>query len=141
MLILTYLLHTNTDWAQFVVRTILGIVFFAHGAQKMFGWFKGPGLNNSIKAMHEHIHIPAALGFLAIAAEFFGGIGLIIGLFSRIAATDVVVIMGVAIVLVHGRHGLFPLVRGEFQIFREVIEFLIDRPWAMNRRARVIRAL
>jgi putative oxidoreductase len=105
--ILTYLLYTNADWVQFVVRVTLGIVFFAHGAQKMFGWFKGPGLNNSIKTMHEHIHIPAALGLLAIAAEFFGGVGLIVGLLSRIAAAGIVVIMLVAIVLVHGRHGLF----------------------------------
>ena len=104
---MTYLLHTNGDWVQLVVRVTLGIVFFAHGAQKMLGWFKGPGLKNSIKALTDHMHIPAALGFLAIAAEFFGGLGLIVGLLSRIAAAGVVVIMVVAIVLVHGRYGLF----------------------------------
>jgi putative oxidoreductase len=105
--ILTYLLYTNADWVQLVVRVTLGIVFFAHGAQKMLGWFKGPGLKNSIKSLTEYMHIPAALGFLAIAAEFFGGLGLIVGLLSRVAAAGVVVIMVVAIVLVHGRHGLF----------------------------------
>lgn len=104
---LTYLLHTDSDWLQFLVRLILGIVFFAHGAQKMLGWFKGPGLKNSIKSLNEHVNIPAPLGFLAIAAEFFGGVGLILGLLSRIAAGNVAVIMVVAIVLVHGRHGLF----------------------------------
>lgn len=104
---LTYLLHTNSDWLQLLVRLILGIVFFAHGGQKMLGWFKGPGLKNSLKTLNEHMHIPAALGFLAIVAEFFGGAGLIVGLLSRIAAVSVVVIMVVAIVLVHGRHGLF----------------------------------
>jgi len=104
---LTYLLHTNADWVQLVARVTLGIVFFAHGAQKMLGWFKGPGLKNSIKTLAEHMHIPAALGFLAIATEFFGGGGLIVGLLSRIAATGVLVIMVVAIVLVHGRYGLF----------------------------------
>jgi putative oxidoreductase len=90
-----------------VVRVILGIVFFAHGSQKMLGWFKGPGLKNSIKSLNEHANIPAALGFLAIAAEFFGGVGLIVGLLSRIAAAGVVVTMVVAIVLVHRRYGLF----------------------------------
>jgi putative oxidoreductase len=104
---LIYLLHTNADWAQFVARVTLGIVFFAHGAQKMLGWFKGPGLKNSTKTLAEHMHIPVALGFLAIAVEFFGGVGLIVGLLSRIAAAGVVVIMLVAIVLVHGRYGLF----------------------------------
>jgi putative oxidoreductase len=44
---------------------------------------------------------------LALAAEFFGGVGLILGLLSRIAAVSIAVIMVVAIVLVHGRHGLF----------------------------------
>jgi putative oxidoreductase len=73
----------------------------------MLGWFKGPGLKNSIKSLNEHMHIPAALGFVAIAAEFFGGAGLIVGLLSRIAAAGIVVIMVVAIVFVHGRHGLF----------------------------------
>jgi putative oxidoreductase len=104
---LNYLLHTNPDWVQLLVRVTLGIVFFSHGAQKMLGWFKGPGLKNSIQMLTEHLHIPAALGFLAIAAEFFGGVGLIIGLLSRIAAAGVALIMLVAIVLVHGRHGLF----------------------------------
>jgi putative oxidoreductase len=104
---LTYLLHTNSDWLQLLVRLTLGIVFFAHGAQKMLGWFKGPGFKNSIKSLNEHVNIPVALGFLAIAAEFFGGLGLIVGLLSRIAAAGVVVTMVVAIVLVHRRYGLF----------------------------------
>jgi putative oxidoreductase len=50
------------------------------------------GWKNSIKTLNEHRHIPAALGFLAIVAEFFSGAGLIVGLLSRIAATSVVVI-------------------------------------------------
>jgi putative oxidoreductase len=104
---LTYLLHTNTDWVQLVGRVTLGIVFFAHGSQKMLGWFKGPGLKNSINSMNEHMHIPSVLGFMAIATEFFGGVGLIVGLFSRVAAAGVVVTMVMAIVLVHGRYGLF----------------------------------
>jgi putative oxidoreductase len=57
--------------------------------------------------MNEHMHIPSAVGFMAIAAEFFGGVGLIVGLLSRVAAAGVVVTMVMAIVLVHGRYGLF----------------------------------
>jgi uncharacterized membrane protein YphA (DoxX/SURF4 family) len=59
------------------------------------------------KWLNEHMQIPSALGFLAIADEFFGGVGLIIGLLGRIAAVTVAVIMVVTIVLVHGCHGLF----------------------------------
>jgi putative oxidoreductase len=103
----SYLLHTNVDWVQLVARLILGIIFFAHGAQKMFGWFQGPGLKKSVQMLTEHIHVPAALAFLAIATECFGGLGLIVGLLSRVDAAGVLVTMVVAIVLVHGRHGLF----------------------------------
>jgi putative oxidoreductase len=73
----------------------------------MLGWFKGLGVKNSINALNLHMHIPVALAFLAIAGEFFGGLGLIFGLLSRIAAAAIIIIMVVAIVLVHGRHGLF----------------------------------
>jgi len=104
---MSYLLYTNADWVQLVARLILGIIFFAHGAQKMLGWFQGPGLKKSIQMLTEHIHVPAAFAFLAIAAEFFGGLGLIVGLLSRVDAAGILVIMVVAIVLVHGRHGLF----------------------------------
>jgi uncharacterized membrane protein YphA (DoxX/SURF4 family) len=65
------------------------------------------GWKNSIKTLNEHRHIPAALGFWAIVAEFFGGAGLIVGLLSRIAATSVVVIMAVAIALVHAATACF----------------------------------
>lgn len=104
---MSYLLNTNTDWVQLVARLILGIIFFAHGAQKMLGWFQGPGLKKSVQMLTEHIHLPAALALLAIATEFFGGLGLIIGLLSRIDAAAIFVTMVIAIVLVHGRNGLF----------------------------------
>jgi putative oxidoreductase len=51
--------------------------------------------------------LPAALAFLAVGAEVFGGIGLILGLFSRIAAAGIGVIMLVGILMVHGKYGLF----------------------------------
>lgn len=104
---LIYLLHSNTDWLQLVIRLILGIIFFAHGAQKMLGWFQGAGLRNTMKTFREHMGIPPGLAFLAIAAEFFGGMALIVGLLSRIAALGIVITMAVGIALVHRRHGLF----------------------------------
>ena len=53
------------------------------------------------------MHIPAPLAFLAIVAEFFGGLGLILGLLTRIAAFGIGIIMIVAIVMVHGGFGFF----------------------------------
>src|SRR5205085_8693586 len=66
-----------------------------------------PGLKQTMHAMHEHLGLPASLAFLTVGAEFFGGIGLIAGLLSRIAAFGIIVIMLAAIVMVHGRYGLF----------------------------------
>jgi putative oxidoreductase len=101
------LLSTNPDWTQTIIRMILGIVFFAHGAQKVLGWFGGPGLKEAIRGMHESVGLPAPLAFAAVATEFLGGLGLIAGLLSRVAAVGIAVTMLSAIVLVHGRYGLF----------------------------------
>jgi putative oxidoreductase len=95
-----------TGFLRFV-RIILGIVFFAHGAQELFGWFEGPGLKQTIQAMTEHMNLPAILAFCAVGAEFLGGVGLILGLLSRMAAVGIAVIMIVAILMVHGQYGLF----------------------------------
>ncbi len=90
-----------------MVRLILGIVFFAHGAQKMLGWFGGYGFHGTMGFLTAKLGIPAPLAFLAIAAEFFGGLGLIVGLLGRIAAFGIAVNMLVAIVTVHMANGLF----------------------------------
>src|SRR5205823_6858406 len=81
--------------------------FFAHGAQKMLGWYGGPGLSGSMRTFTEHLRLPSALAFLVIAGELFGGIGLIVGLFSRIAALFIALTMVGAIATVHFRFGLF----------------------------------
>jgi putative oxidoreductase len=101
------LFSTNPDWTLTIIRTILGVVFFAHGAQKLLGWFGGPGLNQTLQAMHESLGLPRVLAFAAVATEFLGGIGLVVGLLSRVAAVGIGVTMLFAIVMVHGRNGLF----------------------------------
>jgi putative oxidoreductase len=104
---LLHLFSTNLDWLQTLIRITLGLVFFAHGSQKVLGWFGGPGLKETMRTMHEFLGLPTPLALLAVAAEFLGGLGLMVGLLSRIAAAGIVVIMLVAIVMVHGRNGLF----------------------------------
>ncbi len=101
------LFSTNSDWTLTIIRSILGVVFFAHGAQKLLGWFGGPGLKETMRAMHDYQGLPLPLAFAAVATEFFGGVGLIIGLLGRIAAVGIGVTMLSAIVMVHGRNGLF----------------------------------
>src|SRR5436853_7818442 len=101
------LTDTHAGWVLGVARIVLGIVFFAHGAQKMLGWYGGPGLASSMRTFTEHLHLPSTLAFLVIAGELFSGIGLIVGLFSRIAALVIALTMVGAIATVHFRFGLF----------------------------------
>jgi putative oxidoreductase len=88
-------------------REVLGIVFFDHGAQKMRGWFGGFGFSGTMGSFTEQMGIPAPFAFLAIAAEFFGGIGLIVGLLGRVAAFGIICNMLVAIYLSHIHNGFF----------------------------------
>ena len=101
------LLATDDSTATAILRVVLGIVFFAHGAQKMLGWFGGYGFSGTMGFFTGTMHIPAPLAFLAIAAEFFGGIGLILGFLTRIAAFGITANMLVAIAAVHAPNGFF----------------------------------
>ena len=101
------LFATDDDAATAILRLVLGVVFFAHGAQKMLGWFGGFGFSGTMGFFTGMMHIPAPLAFLAIAAEFFGGLGLILGFLTRIAAFGIAVNMAVAIATVHSAFGLF----------------------------------
>jgi putative oxidoreductase len=100
------LLATSDDWTLALMRLVLGVVFFAHGAQKMLGWFGGSGFSGTMDYF-THGGIPAPLAFLAIAAEFFGGIGLVVGFLSRVAAFGIVTNMLVAVATVHLPFGFF----------------------------------
>jgi putative oxidoreductase len=106
-LMLRRLLGTTNDPTLTVVRLILGAVFFAHGAQKMLGWFGGHGFNAAMTYFTHNMGIPVFFAFLAIAAEFFGGLGLLVGLLGRVAAFGILCNMVVAIVMVAGHVGFF----------------------------------
>ena len=101
------LIATDDNPATLILRLVLGVVFFAHGAQKLLGWFGGPGFSGTMGMFTGYLHIPAPLAFLAIAAEFFGGLGLILGFLTRIAAFGISVNMLVAIATVHHSYGFF----------------------------------
>jgi putative oxidoreductase len=98
---------TDGDTAMTILRLMLGVVFFAHGAQVTFGWFGGSGLSATMEFFTKLLHIPAPLAFLAIMAQFLGGLGLILGFLTRIAAFGIGASMAVAIVKVHEAVGFF----------------------------------
>ena len=90
------LLSTPNDPTLTLARIILAVIFFAHGSQKMFGFFGGRGVSGTIEIFQQTMGIPAPLTIMAMIAEVFGAIGLFLGLFSRIAAMGVLVVMIVA---------------------------------------------
>jgi len=100
------MLKTSDDAALLIMRIVIGVVFFPHGAQKVFGWFDGYGYSGTM-AFFTGAGIPAFLAFLEIMAEFLGSLGLVTGLLTRLAAFGIGVNMVVAIFLVHLPNGLF----------------------------------
>src|SRR5205823_14641 len=101
------LVKTNDSFAPLIARLTLGLVMFPHGAQKTLGWFGGYGFHGTMGFFTDKMHIPAPLAFLAIAAEFAGSLGLILGVFSRVAAFGIATNMVVAILTVHLANGFF----------------------------------
>ena len=99
--------QTANSWSILIIRAVLGIVMFPHGAQKLFGLFGGYGFSGSMGFFTDKMHIPAFFAFLAIMAEGFGSMGLIIGLLTRVAAFGILCNMIVAIYMVHWPNGFF----------------------------------
>ncbi len=107
MNIVNKLLKTSDDHGLALARVVLGAVFFAHGAQKALGWWGGYGFSGTMGFFTHQMGIPAPLAFLAIMAEFLGGLGLIVGTVSRVAAFGIFSNMAVAIATVHWSNGFF----------------------------------
>ena len=90
-----------------IVRVFLGIIFFAHGSQKVFGWFGGGGLRGTIAYFKQALGVPPPLTVLAALTELLGGLAMIVGLLVRPAAVGLIIVMLVAIVTVHSKNGFF----------------------------------
>src|SRR5713226_6202442 len=91
------LVNTADSKTFTMLRLVLGVVFFAHGAQKTLGWFGGYGFSGTMGFFTQVMHIPAPFAFLAICAEFLG----------RIAAFGIACNMVVAVAMVHRHFGFF----------------------------------
>lgn len=97
---------TSNDLVLTVLRVVLAVVFFPHGAQKLLGLFRGGGLHGTL-ALFARMGLPTFLGWLVIATEFFGPLGLLFGFLTRIAALAIGVDMLMAVLLVHIHMGFF----------------------------------
>jgi len=102
------LLATDNSVAPLVLRVAAGVIFAAHGAQKLFGLFGGYGLEGTGQWMESIGLAPGYLmAVLAGSAEFFGGLALLLGLLVRPSALVLAFTMAVAIATVHLEKGLF----------------------------------
>lgn len=101
-------LTTEAGFGALALRVPVGIIFAAHGAQKLFGWFGGYGLEGTAGWLESIGLAPGLLmALLAGGAEFFGGLALVLGLLTRPAAFALSIAMLVAIFSVHFANGLF----------------------------------
>ena len=101
-------LATRAGYGLTVLRVFVGIIFAAHGSQKLFGWFGGGGLAGTAQWMESIGLAPGTfMALLSGGTEFFGGLALIIGLLARPAALGLSFTLLVAIFSVHIHNGLF----------------------------------
>lgn len=97
---------THASWSHLVVRLALGVIFFAHGSQKLFGWFGGHGLKGTIGGFRQ-MGIPPAATVIAACLECFGGLAMIVGFLARPAAVGLIIVMLMAVAKVHAKNGFF----------------------------------
>jgi putative oxidoreductase len=93
--------------AEPLIRVTAGLLLVPHGAQKLFGWFGGYGVEATGQFFASKLHLPASLALVAGLVEFFGGLLLALGLATRVVAALVVGLMAVAVMQVHLGNGFF----------------------------------
>ncbi len=86
------------DLALLIVRVVLGVIFLFHGSQLLFGLFGGPGVAKFVEGQ-------GPKGYLVAIGQFFGGLGILLGVLTRFSAAALIVIMLGAIFLVHRHNG------------------------------------
>ncbi|HET9708267.1 MAG TPA: DoxX family protein [Gemmatimonadales bacterium] len=120
---LTTLLHTHADWASLVLRLVLALVIFPHGAQKVLGWFGGYGYTGTMRYFTTQAGLPAPVAFTVLMTEFVGPLLLVAGLGTRVIAVLIAAVMVGAIFKVHKRVGFFMNWTGQAQAGQEGFEY------------------
>ncbi|MDR3580970.1 MAG: DoxX family protein [Oryzomonas sp.] len=93
--------------APFMLRIPLGLIFMAHGSQKLLGLFGGQGLTATLKTFELKLGIPPIFTLLAIIAEFGGGFGVLTGFLTRLSAAGMAAVMVVGIYKIQWVNGFF----------------------------------
>ncbi len=99
--------QTDGSINNLIIRVMLGVVMFPHGAQKLLGWFGGYGLEGTLGFFTNQLGIPMVVAMLVILGESLGALGLITGFLTRFCAAGILIIMTGAIVMSHATNGFF----------------------------------
>lgn len=101
------IINTNDSSVATLLRVLLGLVLFPHGAQKLLGWFGGYGFDGTMGFLTETVGLPWILAFLVILIEFFGALLLIAGFATRIVAVGVISLFTGIVFTSHLQNGFF----------------------------------
>lgn len=99
--------QTNESNVATILRIVLGVILFPHGAQKMLGWFGGYGFNGTMGFLTGAAGLPWIIAFLVIAIEFFGAIALVFGFATRVVAVGIISLFAGIIFTSHLSNGFF----------------------------------
>jgi putative oxidoreductase len=97
----------NTDLSLLIIRLSLGGVIFAHGAQKLFGWFGGYGFDGTMQYFTQTVGLPYVIGVLVMLGESLGALALVLGLFGRFMSLSIFIIMLGALYFDHAQNGFY----------------------------------
>jgi putative oxidoreductase len=101
------LFQTEERWAPVILRVMLALVIFPHGAQKLLGWYGGNGFEGTMGFFTQQMGLPWVIAFLVIMGESVGALALAAGFMTRFTAASLGIIMLGAIATVHWPHGFF----------------------------------
>jgi putative oxidoreductase len=99
--------QTGESNATAILRVVLGITLFPHGAQKLLGWFGGYGFNGTMGFLTGAAGLPWIIAFLVIVIEFFGALALIFGFATRIVAVGIIALFAGIVFTSHLQNGFF----------------------------------
>ena len=92
------------DVSLLLIRIVLGVVFLFHGGQLLFGLFGGGGIQATVNGAGGKPGM-GPVGYLVAVGQFFGGMGILLGVLTRFSAAALIVIMLGAIFMVHLKNG------------------------------------
>jgi len=98
---------TNENHTATIIRIVLGVILFPHGAQKLLGWFGGYGFNGTMDFLTGSVGLPWILALLVILIEFFGAIALIFGFATRIVVVGIISLFTGIVLTSHLQNGFF----------------------------------